>query len=209
MDAQPPPQCLITLDVEGVLTPEIWIALADHFGVDELKRTTKDEPNYQLLMEERISLLHEHEIRIDDIRQVIASLTPLEGALEFLDSLRSEFPVVLLSDTFEEFIGPLMQQLGNPLILCHRLNVDETGVVTSFSQRTPEQKFHSVRSFQELNYKVIAAGDSYNDLSMIDKADAGFLFRAPENVRVERSDLVCFEEYDELFGAISNAAESL
>ncbi|HJM28556.1 MAG: bifunctional phosphoserine phosphatase/homoserine phosphotransferase ThrH [Acidimicrobiales bacterium] len=206
MDPNPPAQCLITLDVEGVLTPEIWIALSDYFGITELKRTTKDEPDYQLLMNARIDLLNKHGIVINDIEKVISSLTPLEGAKHFLDALRAKFPVVLLSDTFEEFIGPLMRQLGDPLILCHRLGIDSSGVVTKFSQRTPDQKFHSVRSFQELNYKVIAAGDSYNDLSMIDQANSGFLFRAPANVRSERNDLVSFEEYDELFEAILVAA---
>lgn len=208
MHANPPTQSLVTLDVEGVLTPEIWIAISNFFSVEELKRTTKDEPDYQLLMNQRISLLHKHNISIADIQKVIATLDPLQGALQFLNKLREQFPVVLLSDTFEQFIGPLMQKLGNPLILCHSLEINEVGTIVDFSQRTPNQKFHSVRAFQDLNYKVVAAGDSYNDLSMIDAANTGFLFRAPEKVRLERHDLKCFDEYNDLFEAILNATEN-
>ena len=189
MDTSPPSQFIVTLDVEGVLTPEIWIAVADHFGIDELKRTTKDEPHYQLLMEQRIRLVNEHDISLADIQSIISSLSPLEGALAFLNELRSTVPVVLLSDTFEEFIGPLMLQLQKPLVLCHRLLIDDDGHISSFAERIPDQKFEAVRALQRLNYQVIAAGDSYNDLSMIDQADAGFLFRAPNHVRTERSDL--------------------
>jgi len=203
-----PSQFIVTLDVEGVLTPEIWIAVADHLGIDELKRTTKDEPNYQLLMEQRIRLVNEHEISLADIQSIISSLSPLEGALGFLNELRSIVSVVLLSDTFEEFIGPLMLQLQNPLVLCHRLLINDDGHISSFAERTPNQKFEAVRAFQKLNYKVIAAGDSYNDLSMIDQADAGFLFRAPNHVRTERSDLPCFDDYSDLLSSIKKIIES-
>ena len=208
MDTSPPSQFIVTLDVEGVLTPEIWIAVADHFGIDELKRTTKDEPHYQLLMEQRIRLVNEHDISLADIQSIISSLSPLEGALAFLNELRSTVPVVLLSDTFEEFIGPLMLQLQKPLVLCHRLLIDDDGHISSFAERIPDQKFEAVRALQRLNYQVIAAGDSYNDLSMIDQADAGFLFRAPNHVRTERSDLTCFDDYSDLLSSIKNIIES-
>ena len=208
MSSAPPEQCLVTLDVEGVLTPEIWIAIADQFGIEGLKRTTKDEPNYQLLMDSRIELIKANNISLQDIQCVIASLSPMDGAADFLNVLRSRVSVVLLSDTFEEFIQPLMDQLGNPLILCHRLIVDPNGVITGFVERIPNQKFHAVRSFQELNYRVLAAGDSYNDLSMIDQADAGLLFRAPDHVRSERSDLICHDEYSELLSSIEAFIES-
>ena len=208
MDTSPPSQFIVTLDVEGVLTPEIWIAVADHFGIDELKRTTKDEPHYQLLMEQRIRLVNEHDISLADIQSIISSLSPLEGALAFLNELRSTVPVVLLSDTFEEFIGPLMLQLQKPLVLCHRLLIDDDGHISSFAERIPDQKLEAVRALQRLNYQVIAAGDSYNDLSMIDQADAGFLFRAPDHVRTERSDLVCFNEYADLHSSIKEIVEN-
>ena len=208
MSSVPPQQCLVALDVEGVLTPEIWIAVADEFGIEGLKRTTKDEPNYQLLMDSRIQLINSNGIALQDIQSVIGSLSPLDGASDFLDELRSRVSVVLLSDTFEEFIQPLMDQLGNPLILCHRLIVDPNGVITGFVERIPNQKFHAVRSFQELNYRVLAAGDSYNDLSMIDQADAGLLFRAPDHVRSERSDLVCHDDYSDLLHSIQGFIDS-
>ena len=208
MDTSPPSQFLVTLDVEGVLTPEIWIAVANHFGIDALKRTTKDEPDYQLLMKERIRLINEHNISLVDIQSVISSLSPLDGALAFLNELRSVVSVVLLSDTFEEFIGPLMLQLQKPLVLCHRLLIDDDGHISSFAERIPDQKFEAVRALQRLNYQVIAAGDSYNDLSMIDQADAGFLFRAPDHVRTERSDLVCFNEYADLHSSIKEIVEN-
>lgn len=208
MESSPPSQFLVTLDVEGVLTPEIWIAVADHFGIDALKKTTKDEPDYQLLMEERIGLVNRHNISLSDIQSVISLLSPLDGALDFLAELRSTVSVVLLSDTFEEFIGPLIIQLQNPLVLCHRLVTNDDGYISSFAERTPNQKFEAVRAFQKLNYQVIAAGDSYNDLSMIDQADAGFLFRAPDHVRTERSDLTCFDDYSDLLSSINEIIEN-
>ena len=204
MESHPPSQFLVALDVEGVLTPEIWIAVAEHFNIDGLKRTTKDEPDYRLLMNQRIELVNEHGITLRDIQSVISSLSPLEGAIDFLNELRSSVSVVLLSDTFEEFINPLMRMMGNPVVLCHRLVVDDQSVILNFIERIHNQKFHAVRAFQELNYQVIAAGDSYNDLSMIDQADAGFLFRAPERVRTERSDLGCYDHYEDLYSAIMN-----
>ncbi len=209
MSSTPPKQCLVALDVEGVLTPEIWIALAESLQIDSLKRTTKDEPDYQLLMNGRLDLLRKHNVGIGEIRQVISTLSPLDGAKDFLDKLRVHFPVILLSDTFEDFIGPLMVQLGNPTILCHKLDITEDGCILEFVPRVPDQKKRAVLSFRELNYKVIAAGDSYNDLSMIDAADLGLLFRAPDNVRLERSDLLALDAYDDLYNLIYETANDL
>tara|TARA_B100000929_G_scaffold132076_1_gene104676 strand:- start:29 stop:646 length:618 start_codon:yes stop_codon:yes gene_type:complete len=197
----------VVLDVEGVLTPEIWIALAESLEIDSLKRTTKDEPDYQLLMNGRLDILHEHNVGIEDIQEVISFLSPLEGSKDFLHKLQAEFPVILLSDTFEDFIGPLMEQLDNPTLLCHKLNLSDDGSILDFQPRVQDQKKQAVTSFQELNYKVIAAGDSYNDLSMIDAADRGFLFRAPDNVRSERPDLLALDAYDDLYKLILESAE--
>ena len=202
MVASPPIQCLVTLDVEGVLTPEVWIALAENLKIDALRRTTKDEPDYQLLMDGRLRILREQNVGMEQIRNVIDTLSPLDGAHDFLQCLQSRFPVILLSDTFEDFIERLMEKLGQPTILCHKLNISEDGEVMDFHPRITDQKKHAVQAFRKLNYRVIAAGDSYNDLSMIDAADAGFLFRAPDNVRTERSDLVAIDAYDELFNLI-------
>lgn len=203
-----PRQCLVTLDVEGVLTPEIWLALADEFGLDDLRRTTQDEPDYGLLMQGRIETLAAHDIKIDRIHDVIAGLRPLEGAREFLDFLRREMQVVLLSDTFEQFIGPLMSQLGQPTILCHHLDISD-GRIVGFTPRLGNQKRAAVQAFQAMNYGVISAGDSFNDLHMLDAAHVGFLFKAPERIKVARSDLQAFEHYDELVDAILAARHEL
>lgn len=201
----PPPQCMVVLDVEGVLTPEIWIALATEFGIDVLRRTTKDEPDYARLMQGRIDALAAHDITIQQIQKVIETLEPLTGAHAFLDQLRSETQVVLLSDTFEQFIGPLMAQLDWPAILCHRLTIDETGRIAAFRPRVEEQKREAVRAFQSMNYRVFAAGDSFNDLKMIDAADVGFLFKAPAAIAAERPDLAAFDDYDDLLDALRSA----
>lgn len=202
MATSPPIQCLVTLDVEGVLTPEIWIALAESLGINALRRTTKDEPDYQLLMDGRLRILREHAVGMKQIHNVIASLSPLNGAYDFLQHLQTKFPVILLSDTFEDFIKPLMEKLGHPTILCHKLNISDDGEIMDFHPRVKDQKKHAVEAFRKLNYRVIAAGDSYNDLSMIDAADGGFLFRAPNNVRTERNDLISIDTYDDLFDII-------
>ena len=198
----------MTLDVEGVLTPEIWHALAAEFEVPELRRTTQDEPDYGVLMQGRIDILSEHDITIDRIQKVIADLAPLDGAKDFLDGLRSEMQVVLLSDTFEQFIGPLMDQLGRPAILCHHLDIAD-GRVTGFTPRIDNQKLVAVEAFKAMNYAVISAGDSFNDIHMIDAAHVGFLFRAPEWIRLERDDLQAFDAYDDLTAAILAARSSL
>lgn len=202
MPAEPAPQFVVVLDVEGVLTPEIWIAVADRFGADELRRTTKDEPDYAKLMQGRIDTLADLGLGLSDIQGVIAQLEPLDGAKDFLDRLRSVTQVVLLSDTFEEFIGPLMAKLGFPTILCHRLQVVDDRIV-GFVPRIENQKMAAVHRFQAMNYRVVAAGDSFNDLNMIDAADAGFLFRSPPAIVAQRSDLAAFETYDALFCALT------
>jgi len=206
MSLHVPRQSIVTLDVEGVLTPEIWIALAEEFGIDALRRTTKDEPDYGLLMKGRLNELASHDITIHHIQDVIARLRPLDGARDFLDTLRSEIQVVLLSDTFEQFIGPLMAQLGHPTILCHRLQIHDDRIV-DFMPRIPNQKRCAVESFRAMNYRVIAAGDSFNDLHMIDAAHHGFLFKAPAAIQAERNDLLAYETYAELLTAIRQATE--
>ena len=197
-------QSIVVLDVEGVLTPEIWIAVAEHTGVDYLRRTTRDEPDYDVLMKGRLDALVEHGISFSDIASVIAGLEPLEGALEFLRELESYLPVVLLSDTFEQFAGPLMAQLDHPTLLCHRLVVEDDRI-TDYRLRMPDQKRSAVQAFQSLNLQVIAAGDSYNDTTMLTQADRGFLFRAPDNVIAEFPRFPACAGYDELLDNLLGA----
>ena len=198
MDERP---ILVALDVEGVLVPEIWIAVAERTGIDELRRTTRDEPDYDVLMRYRLDLLERYGLGLAKITEVIGSLEPLRGAVEFLDDLRARTPVVLLSDTFAEFAGPLMAQLGRPTILCHNLVVEDDRIV-GYRLRMADQKRHAVVAFQSLGYRVLASGDSYNDVSMLLAADAGFLFRAPDRVKAEFPQLPAFETYDELAAAL-------
>jgi phosphoserine/homoserine phosphotransferase len=192
---------LVTLDVEGVLVPEIWIAVAERTGIEELRRTTRDEPDYDALMRYRLDLLERHGLGLSAITAVISELSPLPGASEFLDELRARTPVVLLSDTFAEFAGPLMAQLGRPTILCHNLDVVDDRIV-GYRLRMADQKAHAVKAFQSLGYRVLASGDSYNDVSMLLAADQGFLFRSPERVRREFPQLPAFETYEELSAAL-------
>ena len=168
--------------MEGVLTPEIWIAVAEKTGIKELRRTTRDEPDYDKLMRGRLRILDQHGLKLSDIQQVIGTLRPLEGAREFLDELRSLLQVIILSDTFEQFASPLLRQLGWPTLLCHRLVVENDRIV-DYKLRVPEQKQRAVAAFKLLNYHVISAGDSFNDTAMLSEAHVGFLFRAPENVK--------------------------
>ncbi len=191
------PQKLVTLDVEGVLIPEVWINLARRTGIDALMVTTRDEPNYDRLMQKRLSILDEHGVNMSDVRAVLADMGPLDGAREFLDALRVDYQVVLLSDTFEQFAAPLMSQLGYPAILCHQLRVTNDHIV-DYVLRIDDHKRRSVEAFRSLNYQVVSAGDSYNDLSMLRAANAGALFNAPENVIVENADLPSFTDYDDL-----------
>ena len=170
------------LDLEGVLVPEIWIAFAEQTGIQELKKTTRDEPDYDVLMNYRLDLLRQHGLGMNEIQEVIASLKPLDGAVEFIDWLRERFQVVILSDTFYEFASPLMKQLGYPTLLCHRLESDANGAVTNYKLRQANPKRQAIVAFKSLYYRTIAAGDSYNDTTMLGEADAGILFHAPQNV---------------------------
>lgn len=173
---------LACLDLEGVLVPEIWIAFAERTGIAELRATTRDIPDYNVLMKQRLGLLDQHKLKINDIQDVIATLEPLPGAIEFVDWLRERFQVLILSDTFYEFSQPLMRQLHWPTLLCHRLIVDDTGRVVDYKLRQEDPKRASVKALKSLNYRVLAAGDSYNDTTMLAEADAGFLIHAPQNV---------------------------
>ena len=173
---------LVCLDLEGVLVPEIWIEFAERTGISALRRTTRDEPDYDKLMRFRLDLLAQHQLGLPDIQKVIAEMGPLPGARAFLDALREDYQVVILSDTFYEFAHPLMRQLGWPTLLCHSLQADNTGRVTGYTLRMKNQKQEAVRRFKELNLKVVAAGDSYNDTAMLGEAHAGILFCPPDNV---------------------------
>ena len=195
-------QTIVTLDLEGVLVPEIWIAFAEKTGIEQLKLTTRDIPDYDELMTGRLAILNEHGLKLADIQEVIGTLAPLEGAKAFLDKLRSITQVVILSDTFLEFAKPLMEQLAWPAIFCHDLEIDAEGRVANYQLRQPDQKRKAVAAFRSLNFRVIAAGDSYNDTTMLGEADTGFLFRSPDNVKAEFPQFRSAEEYDELMGLI-------
>ncbi len=197
----PEQQTIVTLDVEGVLVPEIWIAVAERTGIEGLQRTTRDEPDYDVLMRYRLDLLSEHGLTMSLIEDVIAGLEPLDGARAFLDELRADTQVILLSDTFEQFARPLMQQLGWPTVLCHRLVVANDRIV-DYELRQPNQKQRAVEALRSLNYRVIAAGDSYNDTTMLGAADAGYLFHAPANVIAEFPQFPALDVYDDLLAAI-------
>ncbi len=194
-------QTVVTLDMEGVLTPEIWIAVAEKTGIPELRRTTRDEPDYDKLMQGRLAILERHGIKLSDIQAVIGTLPPLPGVVEFLRELRSLTQVIILSDTFEQFAQPLIRQLEWPTLFCHRLVV-ENDRITGYKLRMADQKRQSVRALQLLNYKVLAAGDSYNDTTMLLQADHGFLFHAPENVRREFPQFPAFDDYGALLAAM-------
>jgi phosphoserine/homoserine phosphotransferase len=194
---------IVTLDMEGVLVPEIWIAVAERTGIEELRRTTRDEPDYDVLMRYRLDLLDRHGLTLAAIQDVIGGLVPLPGAAAFLAALRERTQVVILSDTFEEFAQPLVRQLGWPTILCHKLEVTD-GRITGYRLRMPDQKRAAVEAFRSLNYRVLAAGDSYNDTSMLLAADAGFLFHAPANVVAEFPQLPAFDDYDDLLAALDS-----
>lgn len=196
-----PAQTIVTLDLEGVLIPEIWIAVAESTGIDALRRTTRDEPDYDVLMGQRLRILADNDLSMSRIEGVISELSPLPGAREFLDRLRELTQVAILSDTFEQFGRPFMRQLGMPTLLCHRLIVSDDRIV-DYELRMDDQKRHAVEAFRRLNYRVLAAGDSYNDTAMLAAADAGFLFRAPENVIREFPHFPSITEYEDLFQQI-------
>lgn len=186
------------LDLEGVLVPEIWIEFANKTGIEELKATTRDIPDYDVLMKQRLRILDEHGLKLQDIQEVIATLKPLEGAVEFVNWLRERFQVVILSDTFYEFSQPLMRQLGFPTLLCHRLITDDEGRVVDYKLRQADPKRQSIRAFQTIYYRTIAAGDSYNDTTMLAEADAGILFHAPQNVIDEFPQFPAVHTYEDL-----------
>lgn len=195
------------LDLEGVLVPEIWIDFAERTGIDELRATTRDIPDYDVLMQQRLRLLREHQLGLPDIQDVISGMRPMEGAREFIDWLRERFQVVILSDTFYEFSQPLMQQLGYPTLFCHRLVADEGGMIVDYRIRQKDPKRQCVKAFHGLNYRVIAAGDSYNDTTMLAEADAGILFKAPDNVIAEFPQFPAVHTYDDLRQAFISASE--
>lgn len=196
---------MVCLDLEGVLVPEIWIAFSEESGIPELRRTTRDEPDYDKLMRWRLGILKEHGLKLSDVQNVIAKIDPLPGAKAFLDSLREITQVVILSDTFEEFAKPLMKKLGWPTILCNNLVISEDGFISDFKMRCRDTKLTTVRAFQSIGYDTIASGDSYNDLDMILAGKAGFLFRSTEKIKNDYPQLPAFETYDELLPAIRAA----
>ena len=196
---------MVCLDLEGVLVREIWIAFSEESGIPELRRTTRDEPDYDKLMRWRLGILKEHGLKLSDVQNVIAKIDPLPGAKEFLDSLREVTQVVILSDTFEEFAKPLMKKLGWPTILCNNLVISEDGFISDFKMRCKDTKLTTVRAFQSIGYDTIASGDSYNDLDMILAGKAGFLFRSTEKIKNDYPQLPAFETYDELLSAIRAA----
>ena len=195
------------LDLEGVLVPEIWVNVAEHTGIDALRLTTREEPDYDLLMKRRLDLLAQHGLGLPDIQAVIGKLRPLEGASAFLDRLRGRFQVVILSDTFYEFAAPLMRQLGHPTLFCHSLGVSDEGRIVDYRIRLSDQKRRAVLAFQELAFQVIAAGDSYNDTRMLDAADVGILFRPPDNVIEEFPQFAVTRTYAELDAAFLEAEQ--
>jgi len=200
---------LVCLDLEGVLVPEIWIEVSRRTGIAALARTTRDEPDYDVLMRYRLELLARHRLRLADIQQVIAGMAPLEGAAEFLARLRERFQVVILSDTFYQFADSLMRQLGRPTLFCHRLETDGEGFVSAYRLRMPDQKRAAVQAFQGLRYRVIAAGDSYNDTAMLAAADAGIFFSPPPAIAAQFPQFGVTRSYPELEAAIGEAAARL
>lgn len=186
------------LDLEGVLVPEIWIAFAEKTGIEELKKTTRDEPDYDVLMQYRLDLLKQHGLGLNEIQEVIATLSPLEGAADFVDWLRERFQVVILSDTFYEFASPLMKQLGYPTLLCHKLEIDANGNVVDYKLRQANPKRQAIVGFKSMYYRTIAAGDSYNDTTMLAEADAGILFHAPDNVINEFPQFPAVQTFEDL-----------
>lgn len=196
---------IVCLDLEGVLVPEIWIAFAKESGIPELTRTTRDEPDYDKLMNWRLGILKEHGLGLKEIQDTIAKIDPIPGAKEFLDELRSMTQVIIISDTFTQFAGPLMKKLGYPTIFCNTLEVAEDGEITGFKMRIENSKLTTVKALQSIGYETIASGDSHNDLGMIRASKAGFLFKSTEQIKKDNSDLPAFETYDELLAAIKKA----
>ena len=196
---------IVCLDLEGVLVPEIWIAFAEASGIPELKRTTRDEPDYDKLMKWRIGILKEHGLGLKEIQDTIAKIDPIPGAKEFLDELRSITQVIIISDTFSQFAGPLMKKLGYPTIFCNSLEVAENGEITGFKMRVENSKYTTVKALQSIGFQTIASGDSHNDLGMIQASKAGFLFKSTEQINKDHPELPAYETYDELMAAIKRA----
>ena len=196
---------IVCLDLEGVLVPEIWIAFSQVSGIPELKRTTRDEPDYDKLMKWRLGILKEHGLGLKEIQETIANIDPLPGAKEFLDELRKVTQVIIISDTFSEFAGPLMAKLGYPTIFCNSLEVAPSGEITGFNMRIENSKLTAVKALQSIGFETIASGDSYNDLGMIRASKAGFLFRSTEQIKKDNPDLPAYETFDELAAAIRKA----
>ncbi len=196
---------IVCLDMEGVLVPEIWIAFAEASGIPELRRTTRDEPDYDKLMRWRLGILKEHGLGLKQIQDTIATIDPLPGAKEFLDELRKQAQVIIISDTFTQFAMPLMKKLGYPTLFCNSLEVADDGQITGFKMRIENSKLSTVKALQSIGFDTIAAGDSYNDLAMIKASRAGFLFRSTEQIKKDNPDLQAFEEFDEFLEAIKGA----
>lgn len=196
---------IVCLDMEGVLVPEIWIAFAEESGIPELKKTTRDEPDYNKLMQYRLNILKEHGLGLPEVQATIAKIDPMPGAKEFLDELRSLTQVIILSDTFTQFAGPLMKKLGMPTIFCNTLEVADSGEITGFRMRIEKSKLSTVKALQSIGFETIAAGDSYNDLGMIEASKAGFLFKSTDKIKADYPNLPAFEEYDELLEAIKKS----
>ena len=200
---------IVCLDLEGVLVPEIWIAFSQRTGIAEFARTTRDEPDYDKLMRYRLALLRQHGLKLADIQAVISGMSPMAGAKEFLDDLRTRFQVIILSDTFYEFADPLMRQLGRPTLFCHRLETDAEGFVAQYKLRQPDQKRHAVNALKGLNFQVIAAGDSYNDTGMLGAADAGFFIHPPPGIVAQFPQYPVHSSYASLLTSIDDAAARL
>ena len=196
---------IVCLDLEGVLVPEIWIAFSEATGIPEFRRTTRDEPDYDKLMHYRIDLLHEHHLGLADIKRTISTISPMEGAKDFLDRLRVLTQVIIISDTFEQFASPLMKKLGWPTIFCNTLEVAESGEITGYQMRCEQSKLTTVKALQSIGFETIASGDSFNDLGMIEASKAGFLFRTTEAIKKDHPAIPALETYDELFAAIEKA----
>lgn len=196
---------VVCLDLEGVLVPEIWIEFAEAAGIPELKKTTRDEPDYDKLMQYRLDILKEHGLGLKEIQETIAKIDPLPGAKEFLDELRTFSQVILISDTFTQFATPLMEKLGWPTLFCNSLEVAENGEITGFKMRTEQSKLSTVKALQSIGFETIASGDSYNDLGMIQASSAGFLFRSTEKIKADYPEIPAYESYDELLTAIKKA----
>ncbi len=200
---------LACLDLEGVLLPEIWVKFDEKTGIEELKLTTRDIPDYDELMQARLKILADHNLKIHDIQKVIATLSPLEGAVDFLQWLKSEFQVIILSDTYYEFIGPLMKQLDYPTVFCHSLVIDENGIIADYKLRQTDQKTKAVKALQSLNFQVISAGDSYNDTGMLQQADGGILFCPPENVIKDFPQFPVAKNYAEFKSLLISTKEKI